>query len=201
MTKPISYRRSRPPRTISAARTESASRALRIESGCEIVCLTHGQFSLVDALDALLRQTGSAHVSIATWTAAAADTERAEQLLRDDRIISMRWLVDRSFETRQPDYCATLRRLFGDAAIRTTRSHAKFATLRNESWDLAIRTSMNLNHNARLELIEVSDDPALADFLDAQFGEVFARQASGVMDGELPPIRRIAAIQAGILSP
>ncbi len=182
------------------ARTESAARALAgIEPGCELLCMTYGQFSLIDGLWALLRQTGPADVSIATWTAAGADTTRAEQFLRDGRIRRMRWLVDRSFETRQPDYCATLRRLFGDDAIRTTRSHAKFATIRNEAWNLAVRTSMNLNENPRLETIEVSDDPGLADFLDAIFGQVFVEQPPGVMDGELPAVMPLAGIEAGVL--
>ncbi len=121
--------------------------------------MAYGQFSLIDALWAMLRRTGPADVSIATWTAAGADVTRASHFLRDGRIRRMRWLVDRSFETRRPAYCATLRGLFGDDAIRTTRSHAKFATIRNEEWDLAVRTSMNLNSNARMETIQVSDDP------------------------------------------
>ncbi len=34
-----------------------------------------------------------------------------------------------------------------------------FPLIRYEEWDLAVRTSMNLNSNARMETIEVSDDP------------------------------------------
>jgi len=158
--------------------------------------MTYGQFSLIDALWVLLRMTGPADVSIATWTAAGADVTRASQFLRDGRVRRMRWLVDRSFEARQPAYCATLRSLFGDDAIRTTRSHAKFATIRNSEWNLAVRTSMNLNGNPRLETIEVSDDPSLADFLDDVFGERFANQSPGEMMGELPPIRSLASIDA-----
>lgn len=159
--------------------------------------MTFGQFSLIDALWAVLRQTGPADVSIATWTAAGADTTRAEQFLRDGRIRSIRWLVDRSFETRQPKYCATLRHLFGDEVIRTTRSHAKFATIRNSEWSLAVRSSMNLNHNPRLETFEVSDDPGLADFLDSMFDEIFDGQPPGVMNGELPRVTPMASIEAG----
>lgn len=198
---PRTYRREAAKREKRLARTESAARALDgIEPGCEILCMTFGQFSLIDGLWALLRQTGPADVSVATWTAAGADTTRAEQFLRDGRIRRMRWLVDRSFETRQPDYCATLRRLFGDDAIRTTRSHAKFATIRNDAWNLAVRTSMNLNENPRLETIEVSDDPGLADFLDAIFGGIFAEQSPGTMNGELPGPLPLAGIEAGTLS-
>ena len=69
-----------------SARGESASKALEgLAPGVEMLALTFGQFSLIDALWALLRQTGPADVSIATWTAAGADTTRAEQFLRDGR--------------------------------------------------------------------------------------------------------------------
>ncbi len=195
MTKPISHSRSVPRRDIQLAATESASRIFdELEHGTEMLVMTHGQFSLIDALWALLRRPGPADVSIATWTAAGADVTRASQFLNDGRVRRMRWLVDRSFEKRQPAYCATLRGLFGDDAIRTTDTHAKFATIRNDEWDLAIRTSMNLNSNARMETIEVSDDPSLADFLDSVFGERFANQPPGEMNGELSPLRAVASL-------
>lgn len=150
-----------------------------LEPGCELVCLTHGQFSIIHALEALLDYAAPARVTISTWSAAHADLEHAERLLVDGRIESIRFLVDRSFATRQPAYCATLRRLYGDDAIRTTRVHAKFATVRGGAWDFAVRTSMNLNENPRLELLEVSDDPTLADFLDGQVDDLFATVAAG----------------------
>ncbi len=53
---------------------------------------------------------------------------------------------------------------------------------------------MNLNTNARLETIEVSNDPALADFIDGVFGERFSNQAPGQMSGGLPPARDVAAL-------
>jgi hypothetical protein len=80
-----------------------------------------------------------------------------------------------------------MRRLFGDACIRTTRSHAKFATIRNDRWAIAVRTSMNLNENPRLENIEISDDPALCGFLESVADDLYADQPTGIFDGELPP--------------
>lgn len=70
--------------------------------------------------------------------------------------------------------------------MRSTRSHAKFVTLRNDDWNLAIRTSMNLNENERLELLEISDDPALADFLDGQVDQIFETVAPGDMLAAIP---------------
>ena len=76
-------------------------------------------------------------------------------------------------------YLAELVRLFGDDAIRTTRTHAKFAVITNDEWAVAVRTSMNLNENPRLESIEVSDDAALAGFLLRVVDEIFAEEAPG----------------------
>lgn len=164
-----------------------------------MVCLTHGQFSVIDALEVMLAQTGPADVTISTWSAAGADLEHAQRFLDDGRVRKIRFLVDRSFATRQPVYCQTLRALYGDDAIRTTRCHAKFATIRNEGWDLAVRTSMNLNANPRLELIEVSDDAALAGFLDEQVDGFFAEPA-GEFNGALPPAAVRSSIAAGVVS-
>lgn len=187
-------------RAAIVTRTESAREVFAdLDGGCEVLAITHGQFSLGDAVAALLDRTGPAVVSVATWTAAQADIERASLLVRDDRITSMRWLVDTSFVNRQPAYCALLRDRFGPEAIRTARSHAKFATLRNATWDLAVRTSMNLNANPRLELIEVSDSPQLADLLDETFDVIFESQEPGELNEQPPalPVRGLPKMRSG----
>lgn len=195
---PAQHRADKRRRSIRAARTESAQQTFaELEHGCEIVCLTHGQFSIIHALAAILDQTGPAAVTISTWSAAHADLEYASNFLADGRITSIRFLVDRSFVNRQPAYCETLRRIYGDDSIRTTRLHAKFVTIRNDDWALAIRTSMNLNENPRLELIEVSDDPALADFLDGEVDSIFAETAPGDFAGDLGRAAPPAKLQMG----
>jgi hypothetical protein len=175
---------------------ESAGRVFAdLAPGFELFCLTHGQFSLVDALTAILDRTGPADVAVATWSAAKADLLHAERFLRDGRIRSLRFVVDRSFATRQPDYCATLVKVFGPEAIRSTALHAKFAVISNDAWNVAVRTSMNLNENRRLEYLEVSDDPEVAGFLLGMVDELFRSVPAGEMNnyvmpgegGELPP--------------
>jgi len=145
----------------------------------ELYCLTHGQFSLMDAVEALLDTTGPADVAISTWTAAAADLSRSAEHLRDRRIRSLRFVVDCSFPQRQPGYAAQLVELFGVDAIRTTRTHAKFVTITNSAWNIACRTSMNLNENPRLEHIEISDDPALCGFLNSVVDAIFTEERPG----------------------
>ena len=147
--------------------------------GREVMGFNKGQFSAIDLLDAILTYTGRAKVVIATWTAAHADVKRAEQFLRTGRAADMAWLVDRSFQTRQPDYCALLRSTFGDDAIRVSSSHAKFMLISEGGWRVVVQTSMNLNHNARLESFWIADDPELFAAYAEIVEECFGMQRAG----------------------
>lgn len=152
-----------------------------------VLVLTFGQFSIGDAIRHLLDRTGRAHVTIATWTAAAAEIEHAHKLLTDDRITGMRWVVDRSFQTRQPQYCRALVDRFGADAIRATRTHAKFVVIRGADEAVSILTSCNLNANARLETLLVTRDPATADWLTGVVDEIWRTSPAGDLSfGDLP---------------
>lgn len=164
-------------RNISAAVASEAIGA--IEHGCEIFGLNKGQFSLIDIICHCLDATGPADVTISTWTAAGADMDFAYELMRADKIQSIRLIVDFSFPTRQPEYCAALRERFGDSCLRVTKTHAKFVLIRNAEWNLVSRSSMNLNENRRLESFEVSDHLGMAEFLESVISELFAMQADG----------------------
>jgi len=154
---------------------ETAAGAVgEITKGCEIFGLSKGQFSLIDLIEHCLDATGPADVIISTWSAAAADIEYANRLITDGRIRSLRFLVDFSFPSRKPEYCDLLRSVFGDDCVRMAQTHAKFVVIKNDDWTLALRTSMNLNHNRRLESFEVSDDPGMVEYLEGVIDEVFA---------------------------
>ena len=175
-----SHTRPTPARRPRLSKVTNAREALAdFDRGMETYCLTFGQFSLMDAIEAVLDRTGPADVAISTWTAGNADLSRSAEHLHDGRIRSLRFVADCSFGQRQPGYLAELVRLFGAGAIRTTRTHAKFAVITNDEWKVAIRTSMNLNENPRLESIEVSDDPSLAAFLVSVVDELFVEEAEG----------------------
>lgn len=183
-------------RQIRACKAGTATDAIgTLEKGAEIYGLTMGQFSFIDVLVAVLRQTGPAHINIATWTAANADLTTAARLLENAEILSIRFVVDRSFLARQPAYCAKMRELFGDACIRPARSHAKFTTIRNDSWNIVIRTSMNLNLNPRMENFEISDDKALCDFMGLVVDEIYQEHDEGVFDaGTVSEVPLLASI-------
>lgn len=189
-------RRQAKKREIRAAKEGHAREAIgRIVPACELFILTFGQFSLIDVLGALLEQTGPAHVIISTWTAGIRDTAKAAWFVEHAHVLSMRFLVDRSFITRQPAYCRAMRRAFGDDCIRTTRTHAKFMTLRTDSWALAVRTSMNLNENEQIENLEISDDPDLCGFLERVTDDIYAGQQAGHFAGEIPRLPSVTNVE------
>ena len=98
-----------------------------LAEGATVHAISDGTWSLTDGLCEILRIVGKCDLAVSTWTAAQADLKRAERLLRAREVKSLRLMVDRSFQTRQPGYCALARKLFGDDAIRVWSSHAKFA--------------------------------------------------------------------------
>lgn len=148
-----------------------------IEHGCEIYGLTKGSWSLIDLIEHVLSYTGPAAVTLSTWTAANADIGFALRLLANGALTSLRFVVDFSFPSRQPAYCAALREAFGDDAIRITKNHAKFVLIRNAEWNIVLRTSMNLNENRRLESWECSDCLQLAGWLQEIVDELFSAQS------------------------
>ena len=157
----------------------------------DVFILTYGQFSLIDGLMAILDQTGPAHVSISTWTAAHADLTRSASLLESGEFLSFRMIVDRSFPTRQPAYYQHMINLFGSASIRTIRTHAKYLVVKNEKWNIVIRTSMNLNTNPRLENMEISDNKMFANFFKEITDNIFAEIPEKKAKSDLPKLENI----------
>lgn len=165
-------------------RAQSAADAIAQlkRDGCELVGLTRGQFSLSDMLRAVLAKTGPAALSISTWTAASTSVQSMLDLLQTGQISRCRWLVDTTFVRRVPQLVAEIRRSFGDDAIRVTRTHAKFATVTNKEWQVAIRSSMNLNQNPRLESYEIGHDPELCAWLEQVMADVWRNQPRRLAD-------------------
>lgn len=162
-------------RALRAMRTEPASEALReFGRGVCLDVLTYGQFSIIDALVALLEITGPAAVKIATWTAEEFDLSMIARQLEASKMTSLNLLVDRSFVTRRPEFLAFVQHML-NGGVAVCKLHAKWMTIRNEEWNVCVRTSMNLNYNARMEFVQVSDDAELADFYDYAFANPFER--------------------------
>ena len=164
--------------------TVKASEAVEGLAGdLDIFGFTRGEFSCIELIEALLDYSGLADVTISTWTAADADMRRAKDLLHDQRIRSVRWIVDYSFETRQPGFCQTLRELFGDEAIRVMFSHSKFVLFDGDR-KILLHTSMNMNQNKRIEDFWITQDPELFGHYARLVDDVFFAQPSGATFGQ-----------------
>jgi hypothetical protein len=94
------------------------------------------------------------------------------ELLQTGRITPCRWLVDTTFVRRVPQLVAEIRWSFGAGAIRVTRTHAKFATVANADWQVAIRSTISLNQDPRLESFELGHDPELCSWLENSMNPV-----------------------------
>lgn len=148
--------------------------------GMEADVATFGQFSIIDAIEAVLDRTGPADVTLATWTAAAFDLSQIEQQIMSKRVLSLRLIIDRSFVSRQPAFVDSIHERFGLGSVRSTRMHAKFVVITNTDWSVVIRTSMNLNHNPRLEYLQVVEDAGLAEFWSSIADGIFAEEEPGL---------------------
>ena len=192
-----SFARAAVKREILIAKQGNAKDAIGdLDHGCELYIMTFGQFSLMHVLVELLRQCGPADVDICTWTAGTVDLIAVNSLLFEvETIKNLRFIVDTSFANRQPAYLERMRSYFGDDCIRACRTHAKFMAIRNESWTLAVRTSMNLNQNPRLENVEISDDADLCGFLCGVTDKIFKEHEAGDFKCNLPELLSIENVE------
>lgn len=157
---------------------ETATEAIQsLNQETEIFGFTKGQFSLIELLAALLEKSGPAKVAISTWTAANYDVTKVLEFIEQGSITSSRWLVDLTFQRRAPQLAARIRQIFGQDSIRVAQTHAKFLIIQNDSWNLVVRTSMNLNTNPRFEDFTIGNDAELAGFLNAILDELWQRQS------------------------
>ena len=161
----------------SAVRGENAAQAIGdIYEGCEIFGFTKGQFCIINILEHLLNQIGTADVVICTWSAASGDIRAAHRMLNLKKISSLKFIVDYSFKSRKPHFCDELVKTFGGDSIRVTSIHAKFITVKNNDYHIVIRTSMNLNYNPRFENFEISDHIGLYNFMTKIVDEIWKTQ-------------------------
>ena len=157
------------------SKTGNAREAIgAISKKSDTYILTFGQFSLIDSLITILEQTGPAHVDISTWTAASAHLEKSQELMEDEKILSLRLILDGSFVNRQPEYYYHMKKIYGDDCIRHIGTHAKFMLIYNDIYKIVVRTSMNLNENPRLENIEISEDENFLNFMKEIVDQVFS---------------------------
>jgi len=158
-------------------RRESAREALRELTPTQgIFGFTKGQFSLIELIEATLERVGPSHIFVSTWTATSADLAKILNFLDSKLLKSVSFLIDFTFQRRQPAVAHKIRTTFGRNSIRITRNHAKFFQIWNDrDWHLTCKTSMNLNQNPRFEDFDISNDLDLFEFLQNIRAEIFSR--------------------------
>ena len=109
-----------------------------------------------------------------------------KELVDGKLFTNIRWLLDRSFPNRQPEFFQHIRKLFPNQ-IRLTAVHSKFAIIRNNRWNIVCRGSANLNSAKRLEHLEISDDAALANAIEGYVDSIFKTDSPGELP--LPPMQ------------
>ena len=150
-----------------------------LEADTTIHGLTNGSWSFGDGIAALARRAKNSHLIIATWTAGAAEIVRYDRLCNEKEIESCLFLVDFSFRTRQPKYCALLRERFGDDCIRVWNCHAKFAIIKGADLEILYLTSANLNKNPRIENFTITTDPEVVKQYRELVNNLFEEQKPG----------------------
>ena len=159
---------------------ESADMATEdFSSGCHIIGMTMGQFSLIDMVHSILKKTGPADLYIATWSAGIKDAHQVRWMLDTHLITGIRLLTDHSYVNRQKKYAVAIEDLFGPENIRTSEMHAKFVVIKNDDFDVVILSSMNLNANKTCEVFTIHEDPEIAGFFLEFMGGHFERLHDG----------------------
>lgn len=157
-------------------RKETADEAIsKFSKTMDVFGFTKGQFSLIELLDSVLDITGPGDLTISTWTASKADLNNVLDFLNGAKVKSARFLLDFTFQRRQPEVAKRIRDVFGLESLRVTRNHAKFFAIGAEErdWTVTCKTSMNLNQNPRFEDFDLSNNKPLYMFLNGLVDELF----------------------------
>lgn len=182
--KPHRRKHRRPTRLLRDGIRSAADLIGDVGRGERVCGVTAGQFSLIDLIHHLLDLSGPADVVISTWTAGVKDAEHAKRAQRTGRVKSMIWIVDRSFISRQPMYAERLVALYGDDAIRVTRTHAKFVIIDGPERRFVVQSSMNLNQNKRMESFDITEGDDIADHYLALVDAILETAVPGLSDSK-----------------
>lgn len=137
-----------------------------------------GQFHFINIIEYLVGQIEAYKepmtLDISSWTIAKFEASRLATISQSDYISRLRIIVDSSMLNLVPDSFDFLRGLVADDSIRLLRCHCKFALISSKTWNIAIRTSMNLNQNKRLENFEISDCIDLVSYMTGIVDDIFS---------------------------
>ena len=131
-------------------------------------------FSLFALIGAILEKTGPARISGVVSALGNRQTD-ALASLPNMRLVIGRGVAELPKSTGfRP--CA----VFGER-LRVARTHAKLVTVRNNDWNITIRTSANLTASLGAEQYDISDNAAIADHVDAWIDFIFDETPPGAV--------------------
>lgn len=158
--------------------------------GCELFLLNKCQWSMIDLLVALVGRIGDCRLSLCAWTGSSPEFGEVKYLVDAGSITSHRWVVYYPCSGINESRVKACVDAFGRENVIVAPMHAKMFTLRNDDFDIAVRSSANLNKNNRFEQFDVSDDAELCDYIDGFVDEMFDEFPHPEADGTLSASRR-----------
>lgn len=157
-------------------RVETAAEAIgNFPRGGAVFGVTKGQIPLIEIIAAVLARIGPAEIFVSTWHITDKYLSTLKSLIESGLIRRILFLMDLSFQRRQPHFAAMLRELIGADAIKVSKNHAKFALLKNQKWSVVLKTSLNFYSNPCFENFELSTDQQCAVFLENLKNEIFKK--------------------------
>lgn len=105
-----------------------------------------------------------------------------KSLMASGTVRDVRLILDRSFKTRQAGYSLYIQDVFKEENIRTTNTHAKFVLIKNDTYNVCIRSSMNLNENKRCENYDIDDDLDIYNLFNTFADDLFAKMPKGIIE-------------------
>jgi hypothetical protein len=124
-------------------------------------------------LGVIFAKVGPANVTLSAWVASPAELDVVVGWVKDNRVASLRLILDLLVQSREPEAAALMRHVFGADKVAFTRNHARFALVETAEHRLVVRSSADLTNNPSFELHSVEDDPGLFVCLSAFCDDVF----------------------------
>lgn len=120
-----------------------------------------GNFNLVRLIVYLIRQTGSVHCMMTSYSFSQSSIEQLQNRMEKGDLLSFRVIIDNRVRTMSPKPFQMLMESFD---YRCTSVHAKVALLWNDRWKISVVTSQNATDNPKLERGTIFTNPEIFEF-------------------------------------
>ncbi len=120
-----------------------------------------GNFNIMKLIFHLLRQIGSAHIMLSTYSISQTTLEQIHSRIQKKEILSIKFLIDNRVKVMSPKPFQLLKESF---PYRCISLHAKVALIWNQDWNISIVTSQNATDNPKLERGVIFTDKKIFDY-------------------------------------